>query len=221
MGRWKRLQSLPCPCHNVTVIHMCMFIIFSYLVRFNVLCVFTSFRFNSPKNLQLCFINNSESEEEDDEGASSKEVGAESRFNRFSELYLRSWFMRLRKALGFCYSQSSCEAELRGSCSRGLKQEVKAALRTLRDKLWAEQKEKEVRGFKDIVHSAVLHDCLSSVKHKRRMRLGGLCMHLQNKNSACNGTEAFKFQNWFKNNIKVSFKISTFVFHRIKFHRIM
>ncbi|KTF77691.1 hypothetical protein cypCar_00011784 [Cyprinus carpio] len=30
-------------------------------------------RFNSPKNLQLCFINNSESEEEDDEGASSKE----------------------------------------------------------------------------------------------------------------------------------------------------
>ncbi|XP_052423692.1 schwannomin-interacting protein 1 isoform X2 [Carassius gibelio] len=68
-------------------------------------------RFNSPKNLQLCFINNSESEEEDDEGASSKE--------------------------------SSCEAGGHGSCSRGLKQEVKAALRTLRDKLWAEQKEKE------------------------------------------------------------------------------
>ncbi|XP_050976186.1 schwannomin-interacting protein 1 [Labeo rohita] len=68
-------------------------------------------RFNSPKNLQLCFINNSESEEEDDEGASSKE--------------------------------SSCEAEVHGSCSRGLKQEVKAALRALRDKLWAEQKEKE------------------------------------------------------------------------------
>ncbi|XP_042620950.1 schwannomin-interacting protein 1 isoform X3 [Cyprinus carpio] len=68
-------------------------------------------RFNSPKNLQLCFINNSESEEEDDEGASSKE--------------------------------SSCEAEVRGNCSRGLKQEVKAALRALRDKLWAEQKEKE------------------------------------------------------------------------------
>ncbi|XP_059401170.1 schwannomin-interacting protein 1-like isoform X2 [Carassius carassius] len=66
-------------------------------------------RFNSPKNLQLCFINNSESE--DDEVASSKE--------------------------------SSCEAEVRGSCSRGLKQEVKAALRALRDKLWAEQKEKE------------------------------------------------------------------------------
>lgn len=88
-----------------------MFIIFSYLVLFNACCVFPSFRFNSPKNLQLCFINNSESEEEDDEGASSKE--------------------------------SSCEAEVRGSCSRGLKQEVKAALRTLRDKLWAEQKEKE------------------------------------------------------------------------------
>lgn len=88
-----------------------MFIIFSYLVLFNACCVFPSFRFNSPKNLQLCFINNSESEEEDDEGASSKE--------------------------------SSCEAEVHGSCSRGLKQEVKAALRTLRDKLWAEQKEKE------------------------------------------------------------------------------
>ncbi|XP_067255444.1 schwannomin-interacting protein 1 [Chanodichthys erythropterus] len=68
-------------------------------------------RFNSPKNLQLCFINNSESEGEDDEGASSKE--------------------------------SSCEVEVRGSCSPGLKQEVKAALRALRDKLWAEQKEKE------------------------------------------------------------------------------
>lgn len=52
--------------------------------------MFTSFRFNSPKKLQLCFINNSESEEEDDEGASSKEVGAESHDSRFSELYLRS-----------------------------------------------------------------------------------------------------------------------------------
>ncbi|TRZ03491.1 hypothetical protein DNTS_000506 [Danionella cerebrum] len=67
--------------------------------------------FNSHKNLQLCFVNNSESEEEDEEGASSKE--------------------------------SSCEVEERGSCSAGLKQEVKIALRALRDKLWAEQKEKQ------------------------------------------------------------------------------
>ncbi|XP_051542297.1 schwannomin-interacting protein 1-like [Myxocyprinus asiaticus] len=68
-------------------------------------------RFNNAKNLQLCFINNSESEGEDDEGASSKE--------------------------------SSCKAEVRRSCSPGLKQEVRTALRALRDKLWAEQKEKE------------------------------------------------------------------------------
>lgn len=54
-------------------------------------CVFPSNRFNSPKNLQLCFINNSESEGEDDEGASSKEVGADSRDSSFPEfLYLRS-----------------------------------------------------------------------------------------------------------------------------------
>ncbi|XP_052464277.1 schwannomin-interacting protein 1-like isoform X1 [Carassius gibelio] len=79
-------------------------------------------RFNSPKNLQLCFINNSESEDEDDEGASSKE--------------------------------SSCEAEVRGSCSRGLKQEVKAALRALRDKLWAEQKEKENEVRQDHIRQA-------------------------------------------------------------------
>lgn len=103
--------------------------------------------------------------------------------------------MRLRKALGLCYPQSSCEAEVRGSCSRGLKQEVKAALRTLRDKLWAEQKEKEVRGFKDIVHSAVLHDCLSSVKHKRRMRWVVYACNYKTKTELVMGTEAFKFQN--------------------------
>lgn len=48
-------------------------------------CVFPSNRFNSPKNLQLCFINNSESEGEDDEGASSKEVGADSLDSNFAE----------------------------------------------------------------------------------------------------------------------------------------
>ncbi|KAA0703925.1 IQCJ-SCHIP1 readthrough transcript protein [Triplophysa tibetana] len=68
-------------------------------------------RFNSPKNLQLCFINNSESEGDDEEGASSKE--------------------------------SSCEAEVRGSYSPGLKQEVRNALRSLRDNLLAEQKDTE------------------------------------------------------------------------------
>ncbi|XP_016128970.1 schwannomin-interacting protein 1-like isoform X1 [Sinocyclocheilus grahami] len=79
-------------------------------------------RFTSPKNLQLCFINNSESEEEDDEGLFSKE--------------------------------SSCEAEVRGNCSRGLKQEVKAALRALRDELWAEQKEKENKVRQDHIRQA-------------------------------------------------------------------
>ncbi|XP_057177444.1 schwannomin-interacting protein 1 isoform X2 [Triplophysa rosa] len=68
-------------------------------------------RFNSPKNLQLCFINNSESEGDDEEGASSKE--------------------------------SLCEADVRGSYSPGLKQEVRIALRSLRDKLLAEQKDTE------------------------------------------------------------------------------
>lgn len=63
--------------------------------------------------------------------------------------------MRLQKALCLCHPQSSCEVEVRGSCSPGLKQEVKAALRALRDKLWAEQKEKEVRSFKGKVHPRV------------------------------------------------------------------
>ncbi|KAK1800482.1 hypothetical protein P4O66_005701 [Electrophorus voltai] len=66
-------------------------------------------RFNSPKNLQLCFINNSESEEEDDEGTSSRE--------------------------------SPCGTHGCGRHSAGLKQEVRAALSDLRDKLWAEQKQ--------------------------------------------------------------------------------
>ncbi|KAM9348518.1 uncharacterized protein ABDE67_010557 [Symphorus nematophorus] len=63
-------------------------------------------RFHNHRNLQLCFINNSDSEDED-EGSNRKGAG------------------------GNC-----CHAS-------GLKQEVVTALRTLRDKLLAEQKEKE------------------------------------------------------------------------------
>ncbi|KAL2095404.1 hypothetical protein ACEWY4_010123 [Coilia grayii] len=67
-------------------------------------------RFNSQKNLQLCFINNSESDEDEDEKSGS---------------------------------ECSKECEARGGQSSGLKQEVQAALRTLRDQLLVEQKEKE------------------------------------------------------------------------------
>ncbi|XP_051250890.1 schwannomin-interacting protein 1 [Dicentrarchus labrax] len=64
-------------------------------------------RFHNHRNLQLCFINNSDSE--DEEEGSSKKV-----------------------AMG-----------TGGNGCHGLKQEVATALRTLRDKLLAEQKEKE------------------------------------------------------------------------------
>lgn len=67
-------------------------------------------RFNSQKNLQLCFINNSDSEEDEDEKSGS---------------------------------ECSKDSEARGSQSPGLKLEVQAALRALRDKLLSEQKEKE------------------------------------------------------------------------------
>ncbi|KAI4887813.1 hypothetical protein NFI96_023452 [Prochilodus magdalenae] len=70
---------------------------------------FITSRFNTPKNLQLCFTNNSESDEEDGEGTSSK--------------------------------NSPHDAAGRGRCCAGLKQEVRAALSELRDKLWAEQKQ--------------------------------------------------------------------------------
>ncbi|KAG5284510.1 hypothetical protein AALO_G00027490 [Alosa alosa] len=68
----------------------------------------TKSRFNSQKNLQLCFINNSESDEDEKSG-----------------------------------SECSKESEARGGQSPGLKLEVQAALRALRDQLLAEQKEKE------------------------------------------------------------------------------
>ncbi|XP_036974331.1 schwannomin-interacting protein 1-like [Acanthopagrus latus] len=66
-------------------------------------------RFHNHRNLQLCFINNSDSEDEEEGG--SKKVS---------------------KGTG----GNGCHAA-------GLKQEVATALRTLRDKLLAEQKEKE------------------------------------------------------------------------------
>nr|XP_046267306.1 uncharacterized protein im:7136398 isoform X2 [Scatophagus argus] len=66
-------------------------------------------RFHNHGNLQLCFINNSDSEDEDE--GSSKKV-----------------------SLGMGRNSSHVA---------GLKQEVATALRTLRDELLAEQKEKE------------------------------------------------------------------------------
>lgn len=67
-------------------------------------------RFHNHRNLQLCFINNSDSEEEEEEGANKKAT----------------------KGTG----RNGCHAA-------GLKLEVATTLRTLRDKLLAEQKEKE------------------------------------------------------------------------------
>ncbi|XP_071362350.1 schwannomin-interacting protein 1 isoform X2 [Trachinotus anak] len=65
-------------------------------------------RFHNHRNLQLCFINNSDSEDEE-EGTKKVSMGT---------------------------GRNGCHAP-------GLKQEVATALRTLRDKLLAEQKEKE------------------------------------------------------------------------------
>ncbi|XP_020505637.1 schwannomin-interacting protein 1 [Labrus bergylta] len=67
-------------------------------------------RFHNHRNLQLCFINNSDSED-DEEGT--------------------------KKKVSMGPGGISCHA------AAGLKQEVIIALRTLRDKLLAEQKEKE------------------------------------------------------------------------------
>ncbi|XP_041807541.1 schwannomin-interacting protein 1 [Chelmon rostratus] len=66
-------------------------------------------RFHNHRNLQLCFINNSDSEDEDEGGNKKVSMGM---------------------------GGNGCHAA-------GLKQEVATALRTLRDKLLAEQKEKE------------------------------------------------------------------------------
>ncbi|KAK6317121.1 schwannomin-interacting protein 1 [Coregonus clupeaformis] len=71
-----------------------------------------SSRFHNHKNLQLCYTNNSESEDGDDE-----EEGAG--------------------------KEGSIEAGSRGYHPSGLKLEVRAALSALKNKLLAEQKEKE------------------------------------------------------------------------------
>ncbi|KAF5904830.1 flavin-containing monooxygenase FMO GS-OX-like 4 [Clarias magur] len=74
--------------------------------------------FNTPKNLQLCFINDSESDQEGDEGASFQEKPQESQSQRRH--------------------------------SAGLKEEVRAALSELRDKLWAEQRQQQQLSHKDV-----------------------------------------------------------------------
>lgn len=84
-------------------------------------------RFHNHRNLQLCFINNSDSEEEE-EGANKK----------------------ITKGTG----HNGCHAA-------GLKQEVATALRTLRDKLLAEQKEERLAGS----------SCVAQRKHLERWEL--------------------------------------------------
>ncbi|AWO99632.1 putative schwannomin-interacting protein 1-like [Scophthalmus maximus] len=76
--------------------------------RLKLLVVFTRQGFHNHRNLQLCFINKSDSE--DEEGSDTK--------------------------VSMGTGPNGCHAA-------GLKQEVATALRTLRDKLLAEQKEKE------------------------------------------------------------------------------
>ncbi|XP_061596403.1 schwannomin-interacting protein 1 isoform X2 [Cololabis saira] len=85
-------------------------------------------RFHKHRNLQLCFINNSDSEDED--GGHDKKVP---------------------RGTG----HSGCHAA-------GLKREVATALRALRDKVLAEQKEKE--------HMTV-SSCVASRKHLERWEL--------------------------------------------------
>lgn len=75
-------------------------------------------RFTSPKKLQLCFINDTESDQEGDEGSPFKEKPHESTGQ--------------------------------GRQSAGLKQEVRAALSELRDKLWAEQRQQQQLNRKDV-----------------------------------------------------------------------
>ncbi|KAM4726681.1 uncharacterized protein FYW61_012453 [Anableps anableps] len=92
-------------------------------------------RLNSHRNLQLCFINNSDSEEEEEEGAGRKvSMGA---------------------------GHDGCHGS-------GLKQEVAAALRALRDELLAEQKEQE--------ESQAGCSCVAQRKHLERRELQDLCL---------------------------------------------
>ncbi|KAG7484103.1 hypothetical protein MATL_G00045580 [Megalops atlanticus] len=85
-------------------------------------------RFHNQKNLQLCFINNSESEDEEEE---EDGVGTENSREGVADGHGPS-----RQA------PPPANAD-KGKRTRGLKMEVRATLSALRDKLWAEQREKE------------------------------------------------------------------------------
>ncbi|XP_048040006.1 schwannomin-interacting protein 1 isoform X2 [Megalobrama amblycephala] len=84
-------------------------------------------RLQSQMNLQLCFINNSESEEEEEEIEAKKEVAKQSSKG--------GSIQRLEKERG------SSSASTKKTKSRGFKNDVRAALSLLRHKLRLEQKQ--------------------------------------------------------------------------------
>ncbi|XP_077084428.1 schwannomin-interacting protein 1 [Siphateles boraxobius] len=84
-------------------------------------------RLQSQMNLQLCFINNSESEEEEEEIEAKKELAKQSSKS--------GSIQRLEKECG------SSSASTKKTKSRGFKNDVRAALSVLRHKLRLEQKQ--------------------------------------------------------------------------------
>ncbi|KAJ8266217.1 hypothetical protein GJAV_G00127850 [Gymnothorax javanicus] len=84
-------------------------------------------RFHNQKNLQLCFINDSESEDEESEGRAG---GQSSRAG-------------VASGRGSADQAPPSAAAEKSRPTRGLKMEVRATLSALRDKLWSEQKQKE------------------------------------------------------------------------------
>ncbi|KAJ8387882.1 hypothetical protein AAFF_G00149170 [Aldrovandia affinis] len=86
-------------------------------------------RFHNQKNLQLCFINDSESEDEDEKDEEASGEGP-------------------RGSVSCGRGQSKQTSPLMvadgAGRTRGLKLEVRAALSALRDKLWTEQKEERL-----------------------------------------------------------------------------
>ncbi|KAL2079670.1 hypothetical protein ACEWY4_025414 [Coilia grayii] len=80
-------------------------------------------RFQSHMNLQLCFINNSESEEEEEDSANAQDQKTSKRTGKRSA------------------QPASTSASTSKRKSTGFKMEVRAALSALRDKLWTEQKQ--------------------------------------------------------------------------------
>ncbi|KAJ8342255.1 hypothetical protein SKAU_G00321830 [Synaphobranchus kaupii] len=87
-------------------------------------------RFHNQKNLQLCFINDSDSEDEEKEeeragGENSREAVATRRRGQADQA-------------------PPPVAVERGKQTRGLKVEVRAALSALRDKLWSEKKQERL-----------------------------------------------------------------------------